>query len=64
MSKKVEIKCCDTCPHMDYVYYSYNGECSLLTTKDGKYRDLTEEINIFGEIHPECPLPDWKTDED
>ena len=58
MSKKCEITSCSECPHMDNEYYDYRGECGLLTTIDGKYRDLSLEISIYSEIHPECPLED------
>ena len=58
MSKTVEIKRCNDCPHMDNIYYEYLGECSLLDD-----RAICNEIDIYNEIHSECPLKDWSEDE-
>ena len=59
--KKVKIECCNDCPHMDNEYYTYNGECDFLSN-NGKFRDLSNEINLYQDIHHECPLENWYED--
>ena len=53
MIKKAKITCCEECPHMDYSYYDYKGECCLLK------KIIKDDIKLYEEIHPECPLEDW-----
>lgn len=54
MSKKVEIKNCNNCPHMNNMYYTYERECMLLD------RVLDSQVcDIYNEIYEGCPLSDW-----
>ena len=57
IEKMVTISCCADCPHMDYEYYDYLGDCDLLN------RDLSKEISIQQGIHSECPLPNYEAKE-
>jgi len=55
MSKKVEIKSCDDCPHFDNEYYSYTRHCDKLN----RIIPWTDDSSI----PKDCPLDDWKPGE-
>jgi hypothetical protein len=52
----VGVNFCDSCPHFDNEYYSYERTCVLL----GRKIYSTELTDYRTPIPEDCPLPDWK----
>ncbi len=59
MSKKCKVTECNSCPHMDNIYYDYARTCTMLD-KEIK----SEDCDIYEDIYSGCPLKDWEVDED